>query len=66
LRLGSGLDDRSDRRDRPRDRGRLVAAANGHAHPLILDLHLGDAALLHDPHELADPLRARRVDVARE
>ena len=39
----------------------LVGAADGHAHALVLDLDLADAALLHDLDELADPLRSLGV-----
>ena len=51
---------------RRRGRDRLVGATNGHAHSLVLDLDLAHAGLLDDLHELADPLRALRVDVAAE
>ena len=43
---------------------RLLAAADRHAHPVLLDRDLGNARLLHDAHELADALRLRAVDAA--
>ncbi len=42
---------------------RLVGATNRDAHPLVLDLDLADAALLHDLHQLADALAALGVGV---
>ena len=52
------------RRDGHRDRpDRVVCAAHGDAHAVVLDLDLPDAGLLHDLHELADPLPAFRVGV---
>ena len=46
--------------------GTLLGAAHRDAHAVVLDLDLGDAALLDDPHDLADPLGARLLDAARE
>ena len=37
-------------------RDRLVGAPDGDAHPVVLDLDLANAGLLHDLHELADSL----------
>ncbi len=45
---------------------RLVRAAHGHAHALVLDLDLAHARLLHDLDELADPLGPGGVHVAQE
>jgi len=39
-------------------------AADRDAHPALLDRHLGDARLLDDAHDLADPLGARLLDPA--
>ena len=41
-------------------------AAHGDAHARLLDRHLADARLLDDADDLADPLRARLVDAARD
>ena len=48
------------------DRRGLLRAAHRNPRPLLLDRDLGDARLLHDPHDLADPLGARLVDSTAE
>src|SRR4029078_1921665 len=66
--LGSevGLRER-DAADRGhRGRPGLVRAPDRHPHPLVLDLDLTATRLLHDLHELPDPLATLRVHVATE
>ena len=44
----------------------LLGAPDRDARSLLLDRDLGDPGLLHDPHDLADPLGPRLVDAAAE
>ena len=58
---GSGVELRAlrgHRRHHGARHGQLVGTSHGHAHALVLDLDLADAALLHDLDELADSLSA--------
>ena len=55
----------------PRSRGAsivggLLGAAHRDPRPLLLDRDLGDARLLDDPYDLADPLGPRLVDLTAE
>ena len=45
--------------------GRLSGASDADTHAVFLDRDLPHAGLLHDPHDLADPLLACLVDTAR-
>src|SRR5581483_8519489 len=42
--------------------GALLAPADGHAHPLVLDRHLGNPGFLDDSNDLPDALGTRLLD----